>query len=149
MVDNIQKKDYCGLVLHVQILWRVDHVLLHCLVAKNWWVSVFSLIGVRWWCQNVLKRCLLDGKGGNTVPLCLKWIIGCERRGMLGLQTNFTIKTFTTWCGTIRLVFSKVESNFTKKNLQHDWKWDKFNFWENQSYCATSCCKSFYCKICL
>jgi hypothetical protein len=67
----------------------IDHLFLHCDVARDLWSAIFSLFGVTW----VMPETVLDmlvcwrGQMGNRyvlpvwriAPLCVMWIVWRER----------------------------------------------------------------------
>jgi hypothetical protein len=131
-VDNLETtKYYLGeLVLYVQSRWgccmckvdweSVDHLFLHCALARELWTMVFSLFGMHW----VMPRRIVDvlacwqGRLGrhknwvlwNAIPHCVLWCIwrerndrtfeGCERNildlKILLLRTLFDWMTATS-----------------------------------------------------
>jgi hypothetical protein len=63
----------------------IDHLLLHCEVAKELWSSLFQLFGVAWVMPQRVRELLVSWRGQlghytalemwKLAPLCLMWCI--------------------------------------------------------------------------
>jgi hypothetical protein len=85
----------------------VDHLFVHCDVAKELWSLVFSMFSVHWLMPKTILELLFGwsnwfGKHGsylvwNMVPLCLKWKIWRERNSHTfnGVEVSIIELTFS------------------------------------------------------
>jgi hypothetical protein len=108
----------------------VDHLLLHCDVARELWSAIFSLFGVTW----VMPETVLDmlvcwrGQMGNRsvlpvwriAPLCVLWIVWRERnarcfedseKSMIELL-NFMLHSLFVWTGAFHISLLPSFSHF-------------------------------------
>ena len=91
-LDCIQRRGFslahrCYLCLSEEE--SIDHILLHCVLARRLWNLLFSLFGVSWVLLYSVREALLGwlgpcvGKERERVwfsaPLCLFWIVWKER----------------------------------------------------------------------
>jgi hypothetical protein len=104
-----------GVVLFMQEEWGIiDHLLLHCEVARDLWSSIYNLFGVVWviprrvinllnsWRSQVGYRPVREA--WQLAPLCLWWCLWPERNArnfedveMLGTKLRkFVLYTFYT-----------------------------------------------------
>ena len=85
----------------------VDHLLLHCPVAREIWSYVFWLFGVDW----VILNCVLNlvvgwrnwfGKHSsevwNLVPLCVMWSIWKERNNSTFEDVEHSVGQLIEFC---------------------------------------------------
>ena len=91
-LDRIQKRGFslanrCYLCLVEEE--SIDHILLHCGLARSLWSLLFSLFGVSWVLPSSIREALLGWVGPcvgkerkkvwRSAPLCLFWIVWKER----------------------------------------------------------------------
>jgi hypothetical protein len=123
-LDNLRKRglivvDWCCMCKRSGE--SINHLLLHCEVARTLWSVLFTLFGVKW----VLNGRVLDlmacwkGQRGNKMvmevwkmaPLCLMWTIWKERNARCFEDTELTmaelsnrfLKLLFLWAGVLSI----------------------------------------------
>ena len=93
----------------------VNHILIHCIVARALWELVLGLVGVKWVFPESVKEVLFSWTGHlvgkkrkkiwKAIPLCIFWMIWKERNrlafkgGVLHIQKlkNFFVCNLWGW----------------------------------------------------
>jgi hypothetical protein len=99
----------------------INHLLLHCEVARTLWSVLFTLFGVKWVMNGRVLDLLAGWKGqrGNKMvmevwrmaPLCLMWTIWRERNAQCFEDTELTmaklsnrfLKLLFLWAGVLNI----------------------------------------------
>ncbi|KAJ9699196.1 hypothetical protein PVL29_008009 [Vitis rotundifolia] len=103
---------------------NIDHLLIHCTVARVLWEMVLGLFGVQWVFPNSVKEVIISWKGSfvgkkrrkiwRSIPLYIFWMVWMERNrlafrgGMLAIQKLKNSFVCNLW-GCAKL-YSGVES---------------------------------------